>query len=195
MTQQRIPEQTQGQVAELWDREAAGLLRFALVRTQNDKSASEDLVQRVFMAAALAWDEVGGRDPEGRRGWLRRTCRNMWVDDVRRDVRWKELEPDLTRLYQHDCPDPADAVIARDELDRCWDVVRGLPPVSMQVALLYFFEQQSAMYIAQVLGIGQSQVRKHVANARKVLRQAVGRGLDEDLTEIAALQERKEKRA
>jgi RNA polymerase sigma factor (sigma-70 family) len=171
------------------------LLRYAMVRTGGDQAASEDLVQQAFMAAAQRWESLADRDTESRRNWLHRTCRNKWIDDIRRASNLERLQPDLERLYTHIGPDPADTVIARDDLDRCWQVIREFPPRRRQVALMYFIEQLSELRIAQLLGIQPSGVRKHVAQARRALRTAVGGIFSEETPETSASREGEGERA
>lgn len=183
--------QEKGQlVAALWEREAKGLASYAMVRTGGDKAAAEDLVQQTFMAAFLQWDEsLVGLDAEERRNWLRSVCRRRWIDGIRRETLGDRLQADVERLYDRVSPDPAHAVIARDDLDRCWQVLRQLSPRRREVALLYFIEQQSVLRIAEILGIQASGVRKHVAKARQALRETVGGLLDVEPVETSTLRE------
>ncbi|MEW1724730.1 sigma-70 family RNA polymerase sigma factor [Streptomyces sp. NPDC093109] len=161
-------------VADLWEREAADLLRYAMVRVGNDQAAAEDLVQRTFLAAFRTWPSLAGREPDAQRGWLRSVCRNKWIDGIRRANNLEQLQPDLNRLFACVAPDPADVVLARSDLDRCWQVIQTFPPRRRQIALLYFIEQHSEMRIAEMLGLHPSGVRKHVAQARKDLRSVIG---------------------
>lgn len=173
MTHRRIPRDAAEEVSRLWDREAASLTRFAVSRTA-DQSAAADLVQRTFMAAAEGWAKLADLDDEARRGWLRRVCTNKWIDDIRRSQRGRELHPQVHRLFERSEPDPADVVIAREDLDRCWQVIQGLPAVRRQIAVLYFVEGLSDLAIAQMMGTQPPNIRKHVAMARKTLRAALG---------------------
>ncbi|WP_368773883.1 RNA polymerase sigma factor [Streptomyces sp. A1136] len=116
----------------------------------------------------------GDFDDEGRRSWLRRVCTNKWIDDIRRRQRSRELHPQVHRLYERSAPDPADVVIAREDLDRCWQVIRGLPAIRRQVAILYFVEGRSDRSIADLLGTQPANIRKHVGMACKALRTALG---------------------
>ncbi|MGA5364231.1 RNA polymerase sigma factor [Streptomyces purpurascens] len=177
------------QVAALYEREANGLKRYAMVRTGGEKAAADDLVQQTFMAAFLQWESLVDLDAEERRSWLRGVCRRRWIDGIRRETLADRLQADVERLYDRVSEDPAHAVIARDDLDRCWQVIRDLPPRRREVALLYFIEQQSEMRIAEMLGIQASGVRKHVAKARQAVREAVGGLLDAESVETAASRE------
>ncbi|MER8062787.1 MULTISPECIES: sigma-70 family RNA polymerase sigma factor [unclassified Streptomyces] len=176
------------QVAALWDREAVSLTRYAMVRTGGDQATAEDLVQQTFMAAFLQWKSLASLDVEERRKWLRRVCRNKWIDGIRREVHGERTQPELERLYEQVAPDPADAVIALDDLDRCLQAIRELPPRRRQVALLYFVEQQSELRIAQLLDIAPSGVRKHVARARRAMREAMD-DLGAETAETSTLRE------
>jgi DNA-directed RNA polymerase specialized sigma24 family protein len=49
----RLPPETRRQIAALWELEAEWLVRYAMVRTGEDQSAAEDLVQTAFLAAAV----------------------------------------------------------------------------------------------------------------------------------------------
>ncbi|MFF4355099.1 RNA polymerase sigma factor [Streptomyces sp. NPDC001530] len=157
-------------MAELWDREAEGLRKYTTVITNNAAEAG-DLVQRAFEAAALSWDKVGQRGPEEQRAWLRRACRNMWIDSVRRSKRLGELRPDLAERYHRTEPDPASLVLTRAAVDHCLRVINGFPKARRRVALLYFLEEHSALMIAELLGITASGVRVHVSKARRQLRE------------------------
>jgi RNA polymerase sigma factor (sigma-70 family) len=104
-------------------------------------------------------------------------CRNLWIDDIRRSQRLNRLGAELARNYACPPPDPADVILARDDLERCWKVIRSFSERRRQVAILYFVEQRSTAQIGELLGIEPSGVRKHVAIARAALRQAVSRPL------------------
>ncbi|MGW3124678.1 RNA polymerase sigma factor [Streptomyces sp. NPDC001107] len=184
MTSRRISKQTADEVSQLWDYEAMPLLRYAMVLTGGAQPAAEDLVQRVFMAVAKQWAALTAasvfcmarKGEAGRhRAWLRRVCRNLWIDDLRRAQRLSRLDAELARQYTSPPRDPADVILARDTLERCWMVIRGFPERRRQVALLYFVEQRSTAQISILLGIEPSGVRKHIALARAALRHAVSR--------------------
>ncbi|MEU9575100.1 sigma-70 family RNA polymerase sigma factor [Streptomyces massasporeus] len=185
MKQRRIPKETADQVTELFDREESGLMRFASVLTAGESAQAADLVQRTFMAAAMDWGTLGERDFAGQAAWLRRTCRNKWIDDLRRSSTMEDLLPHLARRYGFQAPDPADAAIARVVLDQCWRVIGALPPTRRQVALLHWQQGYSAAEIAELLEIQPSGVRKHISYARRTLQQRVGPYLDRQLLDPA----------
>ncbi|MFJ8636445.1 RNA polymerase sigma factor [Streptomyces sp. NPDC093568] len=170
MTRPRITEETADRVAALWDREAEGLLRYTTVITNNAGEAG-DLVSRAFEAAAEAWATVGSRDPDAQRAWLRRTCRNMWIDGIRRAENLSRLQPELAERYHRAVLGPADLTLLRLATDHCIRVINSLPPARRRVAVLYFLEEYPPPIIARLLEIAPSGVRKHVAEARRRLQE------------------------
>ncbi|MFF4978260.1 RNA polymerase sigma factor [Streptomyces sp. NPDC001083] len=185
MKRRRIPKETADQVAELFDREERMLMRYASVLTAGEAAQAADLVQRTFMAAALDWDTVDDRDIHGQRAWLRRTCRNKWIDDLRRSDRLENLLPHLARRYERTAPDPADTVIARVALEQCWKTIAAMPPVRQQVAVLHWHQGFSSSEIAEMLKIQPSGVRKHIACARRAVQLSVASYLDGPLIDTA----------
>ncbi|MFK0174012.1 RNA polymerase sigma factor [Streptomyces sp. NPDC090306] len=163
----------------LWKSEGANLTKYAMLRTNGDQAAAEDLVQAAFTAAVQQWSALAALEDHLQRTWLRRVCRNKWVDSVRAGVREGRAFIDLGFLDSQLSEDPVDTVLARDDLDRCWQVIQGFPPRRRQIALLYFMDMKSELWIAEVLGLQPSGVRKHVAKARQELR-AVIAGLHVD---------------
>ncbi|MET7715466.1 sigma-70 family RNA polymerase sigma factor [Streptomyces sp. NPDC005407] len=195
MTQQRIPAEAAEQVAALWDREAAALMRYALFHTGGDRCDAGDLVQQVFMTAAETWSFLSTLAPHQQRKWLRRTCRNKWIDQIRRAKNLQEKSPDLADLYLRDEPDTADIVIHRAALERCWEVIRTFPARRRQIAILHFYEQYPALRIADLLGIQCSGVRKHISQAKEALWREVGPFLERKRASTATSEKPEEARA
>lgn len=186
MKQPRIPRETAHEVAALFDQEEPDLLSYATVLNGRDEETAKDLVQQTFMAAAVAWDKVGPRSADGRRAWLRVTCRNKWIDQIRRARKLQTLQSHLERRYARTEPDPADIVLTREALARCWSVVRSLPPVRRQVAVLAWLEGYTTADIAVLLAIQPSGVRKHLSIARDIIQREVGPYLDAPLADVDA---------
>ncbi len=178
MTEQGITQETADQVAALWDREAESLLRYTTVITNNATEAG-DLVSRAFEAATLAWGRVGPRDPGAQRAWLRRACKNMWTDGIRRSENLSRLQPALAERYHRAELDPADLALLRLAADHCLRVINSLPSARRRVAVLYFLEEHPPPVIAELLEIAPSGVRKHVAKARRRLQEELGAFVDD----------------
>ncbi|MGW4984530.1 RNA polymerase sigma factor [Streptomyces mirabilis] len=169
----RLPPETRRQIAALWEQEAEWLVRYAVVRTGEDQPAAEDLVQMAFLAAAVQWNSLIDRTDDERRNWLRSVVHHKWVDGIRRSRRLERLDTEEREKYASRGPDLVDVVLARADLERCWEVIRSLPQRRRQIAVLFFIEQYSVARIAYLLDLQPSGVRKHVSLARTALRKAV----------------------
>ncbi|MYS40672.1 sigma-70 family RNA polymerase sigma factor [Streptomyces sp. SID5998] len=169
----RLPPATRRQIAALWEQEAEWLLRYAVIRTGENRSAAEDLVQTAFLAAAVQWPSLIDRTDDERRNWLRSVVHHKWVDGIRRARKLERLDTEEREKYASRGPDLVDVVLARADLERCWEVIRSLPERRRQIAVLFFIEQYSVARIAFLLGLQPSGVRKHVSKARAALRAAV----------------------
>ncbi|WP_208637193.1 RNA polymerase sigma factor, partial [Streptomyces swartbergensis] len=101
--------------------------------------------------------------------WLRRTCKNMWIDGIRRSENLKKLQPEVAERYHRAQLDPADLALLRLAADHCLHVINSLPTARRRVAVLYFLEEHPAPVIAELLEIAPSGVRKHVAEVRRRL--------------------------
>lgn len=183
-----ITKETAEGVAALWEQEAEGLLRYATVITNCGEEAG-DLVSRAFEAAALAWAKVGPRDPDAQRAWLRRTCKNMWIDGIRRSENLDRLQAELAERYHRAELDPADLALLRHAAGHCLRAINGLPTVRRRVAVLYFLEETPCRVIAELLGIAPSGVRKHVAKARRRLQRDLKPFIDDRDQRETALRE------
>ncbi|MBG0850305.1 sigma-70 family RNA polymerase sigma factor [Streptomyces spinoverrucosus] len=180
----RLPPETRRQIAALWELEAEWLVRYAMVRTGEDQSAAEDLVQTAFLAAAVQWSSLVDRTDDERRNWLRSVVHHKWVDGIRRSRKLERLDTEERERYAGRGPDLVDVVLARADLECCLEVIRNLPERRRQIAVLFFIEQYSAARIAYLLDLQPSGVRKHIAKARAALREAVkpvGTGEAEEL--------------
>lgn len=157
----------------LFRRHAGGLRRFLSGR--QGAGEADDLVQDGFLrllqndgASALA-------NPAA---WLYRTCANLAADrhDYRsvRDavhVDWENLDelPD-------EGADPAARFAQRQQLQRIWVALLGLPAPCRQAFLLNRLEGVSQRVIARQLGIGEKTVERHILRALAACRQAVDDG-------------------
>ncbi|MFF2545716.1 RNA polymerase sigma factor [Kitasatospora sp. NPDC058063] len=92
------------------------------------RTNAADLVQHAFHEAALQWDEVGTRPLDGQKAWLRTVCRNKHIDGLRRDATFNKIRIDVCEFYTTAPHDPADVIVARTALDRCWTAIQAMPP-------------------------------------------------------------------
>lgn len=149
--------------------EASELFGYACVVTRGDQALSHDLVQAAFEAAALAWPGLRVMAEEQRRGWLRRTLSNIAVTGFRREAAIRDRLPRIEKLYRKPAADPLEQALSAIALDRCWQVIQGLPGQQHAAALLRWGLDMKEGEIAAVLGIAEKTVSVHLYRVRRKL--------------------------
>jgi RNA polymerase sigma factor (sigma-70 family) len=149
--------------------EASALFGYACVVTRGDQALSHDLVQAAFEAAALAWPGLRGLALEQRRAWLRRTLAGIAVSGFRREAAIRDRLPRIEMLYRKPPAGPREQAFPAIALDRCWQVIGGLPEQQHATALLRWGLDMKESEIAAVLGIAEKTVRGHLYRVRRKL--------------------------
>ena len=149
----------------------------ACVLTRGDQALAHDLVQGAFEAAALTWRALRGLAEEQRRNWLYRTLANIAVTGFRRESAFRDRLPRIEPLYRKVQVDPLEQAIASIMLERCWQVIRGLPERQHAVALLRWGLDMKQHEIAAVLGMSEKTVSVHLSRVRRKLLEELG-GID-----------------
>jgi RNA polymerase sigma-70 factor, ECF subfamily len=148
---------------------ARNMFGYACVLTRGDRALAEDLVQAAFEAAAQAWPVLEYLAEEQRRGWLRRTLANIAVDGFRRETALRDRLPRIEARYRKIQADPSEQVFSSIALDRCWQVIQGLPERQHAVALLRWQLDMKESEIATVLGMTEKTVSVHLHRVRHKL--------------------------
>lgn len=168
----RISVEVAAEVERLFVDASSALVSYACALPGIGRPAAEDLVQEVFQDAALSWDRLACRDPQGRRRWLFRAVRNKAIDQWRKNGR---CEPNSGLVESpFAVEDTAHRVLCAAALERCWSIIKEMPPMRQTVAFLRWNEDWSAAEIAEWLGIAQATVRGHLKEARDELITQVG---------------------
>ncbi len=148
---------------------ASYLFGRACVLTQGDQALAHDLVQAAFEAAARTWQALRGLAEEQCRGWLYRTLATIAVNGFRREAAFRDRLPRIEALYRKIQVDPLEQAFSSIALERCWRVIRGLPPQQHAVALLRLGLEMKESEIAAVLGIAEKTVSVHLYRVRCTL--------------------------
>ena len=128
------------------------LLRLALLLTGSREQA-EDVVQAVFTTAYPRWDDID--EP---RAYLRRAVVNASNDVHRRRAKVRRLSPE---------PEPVTSI---PDVDETWALLVRLPARQRTVVVLHFYEDQSLVDIARLLGRPAATVRSDLRRALDALR-------------------------
>src|SRR5207244_1764934 len=115
---------------------ARHLFERACVLTRGDQALAHDLVQAAFEAAAVTWQALRGLAEEQRRNWLYQTMANIAVNGFRREAAFRARLPRIESLYRKVQADPLEQAFSAIMLERCWQVIEGLPERQHAVALL-----------------------------------------------------------
>ena len=123
---------------------------------------AEDATQQVFMK--LIDKPRTFSDEEHEKAWLIVCAQNHCKDVLKSAARSRAA----------DMPEDVEDVRARAEVDETLDAVLALPDVYRDCIYLHYYEGYSTAEIAQMSGAPPSTVRNRLADARKMLRRALG---------------------
>ena len=146
----------------------------ACVLTRGDRALADDLVQAAFEAAAMTWASLQGLADEQRRNWLYRTLANIAVTGFRREAAFRDRLPRIETLYRKVQVDPLEQAFSSIMLERCWQVIQGLPPRQHAVALLRWGLDMKQDEIAAVLRMSEKTVSVHLSRVRRKLLAQLG---------------------
>lgn len=145
------------------------LFERACVLTRGDQALAHDLVQAAFEAAARTWHSLQALAEEQRRGWLYQTLANIAVNGFRREAAFRDRLPRIESLYRKVQVDPLEQAFSSIMLERCWQVIRGLPERQHEVALLRWGLDMKQHEIAAVLNMSEKTVSVHLSRVRRKL--------------------------
>lgn len=141
-------------------------MRPALVKYFRRKTGSpveaEDLAQDVLVRALT---HAHWKSPSEAKGYIFRTAINRWRDRRRRQltqgktVPWEE---EMGEPQGVESP-PERVLIVREEFNRVLQILDAMSERTQAVLLLIKLEQMKAATVAEMLGISESAVNKHLA--------------------------------
>lgn len=162
------------ELAACFAADAAGLFGYACVLTRGDRALADDLVQEAFEAAARAWGILRCMADEQRRGWLRTTTANIAVSGFRREAAWRDRLPRIEARYRKAQADTEALAFSSIVLERCWQIIMGMPERQHAVAVLRWQQGMKETEIAAALGMAEKTVSVHLHRARRQLAAQLG---------------------
>ena len=131
---------------------------------------ADDLAQETFLR--LARD--GGAIPTDRvRFWLFRVARNLALNELRRGRTWTAVRTLLRGSAT--AGDPESALARRQEVERCFALLRALPDEWRATIILRDVEGMSYAEIAATLEVTVAKVKSDLFRARTRLREELRR--------------------
>lgn len=137
---------------------------------------AEDVVQEALARALQTWPFYG--IPRNPPAWIMRAARNLALDVVRREQRFREKEPEILRVMEREpsAPDPGSAVeqeIADDRLRLMFVCCHPQIPAEAQVALaLKVLCGFSPAEIARAFLTTEAAIAKRLTRAKQSIREA-----------------------
>jgi RNA polymerase sigma-70 factor, ECF subfamily len=155
---------------ELYEVNAASLLRTLLGWTRGDCQAAEDLVQETMLRA---WRNLDALHPDPRlvRPWLLTVARRLSIDAMRaRAARPNEVSDEpLARLAS--TSEPFEQVLNRVVLK---DAMACLSATHRTVVVQVYILRRSVRQTAEMLGVPEGTVKSRSHHALRALREALG---------------------
>ena len=145
------------------------LFGLAYVLTHEDRALAEDLVQATFEAAAQTWQTLQGLAEDQRRSWLRSTLAHLTASSFRREAAFRDRLPRIEVCYRKTPADPSEQAFSSIALERCWQIIRKMPPRQYAIALLRWLLDMKEAEIAAVLGIAEKTVSAQLHRMRRKL--------------------------
>lgn len=161
----RISEGDASAVRLVFDEHAASIYRL-LYRLLGDGDDAHDVLQESFLRGIR---EIDGYRGPSLGGWLRAVAYRLGLNRLRSDRRRRSRELEWTRDNRLDGNRPIDSDLI--------DAVDALPEDYRNVVLLFYFEDQPHVRIAEILNIPVGTSKTWLARARRQLRTELGEGL------------------
>ncbi|WP_018347466.1 SigE family RNA polymerase sigma factor [Longispora albida] len=159
---------TEGDFRDFVATRSPALLRTAYLLT-GDWHRAEDLVQTALTKTYLAWRKLGAI--EAVEPYTRKVLVNTATSWWRR--RWHGERP-TADLPDRPGPDHADDLLVRDVL---WRQVQKLPIRQRAVLVLRYYEDQTEMETARLLGVSVGTVKSQTSRALGTLRTRLSPGM------------------
>jgi RNA polymerase sigma-70 factor (ECF subfamily) len=161
------------------ERHRPQIFRFLLASTR-DVDLAETLTQECFLKAHRNWSRFRG--DSSAMTWLMRIAINLQKDH------WRNRRMQFWRRTQTNSVDLDEAsewlpsgessaetqLLAREQVKRVWESVKGLSERQRTVFLLLFVEERELSEIAQATGLSEGTVKAHLSRALGRVRAELG---------------------
>lgn len=149
------------EVQDLYTKFHKELLAYCKAMTKSSASA-EDLVQETYLRAFTHWEDVEDLSAGQCRAWLYKTARNLYIDQVRKQVRETPTEEEQLELASFE-EDLSQAAVAQ--------LIGRLPEGERALFIMRYFEGYRSRELGEMFHLPPATVRSRLASARRRLRQ------------------------
>ena len=152
-------------------------------RCRGDIARSEELAQDTFIAA---WKSLASLEHTDRLGsWLCGIARTVANSASRDEQRRAVPTTPLVDLPMSSDGDPSEQAISREREELLWQSLEQIPEAYREPMILFYRQQQSAVEVAEALGLNETTVRKRLERGRAMLKQQVASVVEDLLTSTA----------
>jgi RNA polymerase sigma-70 factor, ECF subfamily len=159
----------------LYDAYAADVWRYAARLLGGDPSGVADVVQETLLAAARS-----ARSFDPTRGtlasWLMGITHRQAAQHFRRSLRTPVAAPHEHQNLQSAVSGPIDELLKREQAQIVRQVLADMPAEHAWLLTAKYVDGEPIAALSQKLGMGEEAVRSKLARARRLFRQAMGRG-------------------
>ena len=149
------------EVQDLYIKFQKELLTYCKAMTKS-RSSAEDLVQETYLRAFTHWEDVEDLSISQCRAWLYKTARNLYIDQVRKQVRETPTEEEQLALASFE-EDLSQAAVAQ--------LIARLPDGERTLFNLRYFEGYNSKELGELFALPAATVRSRLASAKRRLRQ------------------------
>jgi RNA polymerase sigma-70 factor (ECF subfamily) len=159
-----------GELEVLYKKYSTELYIYALSLCK-DHHLSQDLVSETFFKALLSMEN----SQVYIKYWLFRVCKNLYLDYLKKNKRFQDMETDAAKLLVED--NTLDKMIYNEERRKIYYKVLNLQPSYKEIITLYCYCNFDLQEISTIIKISQGAARTLLFRARKKLNEALGEEL------------------
>jgi RNA polymerase sigma-70 factor (ECF subfamily) len=168
--------QAEGELVGRYSRGLSYLLR----RTTGDPSLADDLHQETFRIVIQRLRGTGLEQPERLAGFIRRTARNLFLADYRRNARRRTGELDDSTALHDPAPSPLGRVLEAERVQLVRRLVGELrTDRDRQVLYRYYLAEEDKERICRDLGLSDIHFNRVLFRARQRFRELLERAAAE----------------
>ena len=108
------------------------------------------------------------------RSWLWSTLANIAAGRFRREAAFRDRLPRIEARYRKTLVDPSEQAFSSIVLERCWRIIREMPPRQHTIAMLRWQLDMKEAEIAALLGVAEKTVSAQLHRARRKLIMQLG---------------------